>query len=312
MKRSRNRPKDHGQAIARLRNLLSGITVGPPRKRDEIRREVRRLAEIMTDLRALAKLRLGRLTTASAARDRILAYLKLFAGEVIDGAELQIVGGIQEFARRIRELRVQFGYNISTGYSREDLRPDQYVLESVEPDKEAAAKWSAANRIRRQGGNARDRILALLRAYVGNPITGEQIAYVSGIREAARRIRELRREFGWRIVTKQTGRPNLPTGVYILESEDQLPEHDRSISDAVYDQVLERDGYRCRYCGWSLEARNPAGRRQFLEVHHIVFHHLGGGHEPENLLTLCNVDHDEVHRRKIMGKDLLAWLKKSK
>ena len=308
---SKNHPeKDHGPAIARLRTLLSGIPGSPPAKRNEIRAEVRRLAEIMTDLRALAKTRLGSLTKASAARDRILAYLKLFAGEVIDGTELQIVGGIQEFARRIRELRVEFGYNVSTGYSREDLRPEQYVLESDKPDQKAADKWKTANKIKRQGGNARDRALALLRAYVGQPITGEQIAYVSGIRETARRVRELRREYGWRIVTKQTGRPDLPAGVYVLESEDQLPEHDRSIPDGTYDQVLERDGYKCRYCGWSLQARNPAGRRQFLEVHHIVFHHLGGGHEPENLVTLCNVDHDEVHRRKILGKSLLAWLKR--
>lgn len=265
----------------------------------------------MTDLRALAKMRLGRLTTTSAARDRILAYLKLFSGEIIDGAELQIVGGIQEFARRIRELRVQFGYNVSTGYSREDLRPDQYVLESTVPDKEAAKKWGTVNRIKRQGGNARNRALALLKAYVGSPITGEQLAYVSGIRETARRIRELRRELGWRIVTKQTGRPDLPAGVYVLESEQQLPEHDRSIPDLVYDQVLDRDAYKCRRCGWSQSDRNPAGKRQFLEVHHVVYHHLGGGHEPENLVTLCNVDHDEVHRRKIMGQELIAWLKES-
>ncbi|MBI2788984.1 MAG: HNH endonuclease [Elusimicrobia bacterium] len=300
----------HHPSLSRLRELLLAVPSNPPTRRDEIRTEVRRLAEMLTGLRTLAKKRLGALTDAAAARDRILSYLKLFVGETIEGEELQVVGGIQEFARRIRELRVEFGYNVSTGVSREELRTDQYVLESIEPDEEAAEKWRTANRIRKQGGGSRDRVLALLKAYVERPVTGEQIAYVAGAREAARRIRELRREFGWRVVTKQTGRPDLPSGTYILESLAQLAEHDRHIPDDVYDGVLERDSNRCRKCGWSVEVRISAAKRQFLEVHHIVYHHEGGKNAPENLVTLCNVHHDEVHRLKIAGKELLVWLKK--
>lgn len=298
--------------VARLQSLLSEIPAAASGKRAAIREEVRRLAELMSGVRRLAKLRLGALSTPDAARDRILAYFHMFVGEVIEGQELQVVGGIQEFARRIRELRVQFGYNISTGVSREDLRPDQYVLESPDPDKEAAKKWSTANRIRRQGGGSRDRALALLKGYVGQPVTGEQIAYVAGSREAARRVRELRREFGWRVVTRQSGRPDLPAGTYILEGLDQLEEHDRQIPDGVYDGVLERDRNRCRKCGWSVDQRSPAGKRQFLEVHHIIYHHKGGKNEPNNLVTLCNVHHDDVHRLKIAGQDLLDWLKDGK
>lgn len=297
-------------ALSRLQELLSAVPGNPPTRRDEIRTEVRRLAAMLTGLRTLAKKRLGALTDAAAARDRILSYLKLFVGEVIEGEELQVVGGIQEFARRIRELRVEFGYNVATGVSREELRPDQYVLESVEPDTEAAEKWRTANRIRKQSGGSRDRVLALLKAYVGKPVTGEQIAYVAGAREAARRIRELRREYGWRVVTKQTGRPDLPSGTYILENLEQLAEHDRHIPDDVYDAVLERDRNRCRRCGWSVEARSTAAKRQFLEVHHIIYHHEGGKNVAGNLVTLCNVHHDEAHRLKIAGKDFLAWLKK--
>ena len=310
--RGKGSGKDQDAATARLRRLLDSIPAATPVERVEIRTEVRRLADVMAELRALTKVRLNHLTDATAARDRLLAYFTLFVGEVVDGTELQVVGGIQEFARRIRELRVQFGYNISTGYSREDLRPEQYVLESLEADLEAAHKWKTVNTIRRQGGSGRDRVLALLRAFVGRPITGEQLAYVGDIRETARRTRELRRDFGWRIVTKLTGRPDLPAGVYVLESEEQLPEHDRHIPDDVYDQVLERDKYSCRRCGWSLNDRHPAGRRQFLEVHHIIYHHKGGTNDPDNLVTLCNADHDEVHRRKISGPDLLTWIKQGR
>jgi hypothetical protein len=41
-----------------------------------------------------------------------------------------------------------------------------------------------------------------------------------------------------------------------------------------------------------------------------MFHQYGGDQDIDNLVTLCNVDHDEVHRKKIMGDDLRAWLKK--
>ena len=46
---------------------------------------------------------------------------------------------------------VGFGYMIITGYSRVDLKPNSYILESRDLDSEAADKWQVANRIRRQG-----------------------------------------------------------------------------------------------------------------------------------------------------------------
>lgn len=296
--------------LLRLRQLLRDIPDVPPAGKGKIREEVLRLAEIIEGIRRFAKIRLGGLTNAKAARDRILAYLKLFVGTPIDAKELQVVGGIQEFARRIRELRVQMGYRISTGYSRPDLRPDEYVLESAEPSAEEAERWRIVNGIRKQKGGARDRILALFKAFVGKPITGEEIAYVADIREAPRRVRELRRELGWRVVTKQSGRPDLPAGTYILETLEPLPEHDREIPDAIYDAVLDRDGCKCRCCGWSVEQRNPSGKRQFLEVHHVVHHAHGGQNNKENLITLCNVHHDSAHRDNVEGKEFFSWLKR--
>ncbi|MFA6091979.1 MAG: HNH endonuclease signature motif containing protein [Elusimicrobiota bacterium] len=299
--------------IERVRRLLASIPAGTPAKRDEIRSEVRRLIEITGDLRRLAKLRLSALTPMTSATDRILAYLKLFVGEVLDGKELAVVSGIQEYARRVRELRVQFGYKISTGTTCDDLRPDQYRLDAADPDADAAEKWKLMNEIRRKKGlSGMDRALELLKAYVGKPVTGDAIKYVAKIRSAERRVRQLRTEFGWRIVTRHTGRPELPNDAYVLETMQQLPEHDRHIPDNVYDKVLERDKYKCRRCDWSLETRNPAERRQFLEVHHIAYHHKGGTNDPDNLVTLCNVDHDEVHRKDISEKDLTAWIKQGR
>ncbi|PKN67334.1 MAG: hypothetical protein CVU57_03040 [Deltaproteobacteria bacterium HGW-Deltaproteobacteria-15] len=112
--------------------------------------------------------------------------------------------------------------------------------------------------------------------------------------EWARRVRELRTEFGWPVATKTTGRPDLWIGVYVLLADRQSPEHDRNIKDEVRREVLRRDGYKCRECGWSHEEWNPSDPRH-LELHHIVHHVKGGKNVEANLKTLCTSCHDKTH-----------------
>lgn len=71
--------------------------------------------------------------TALSARDRILHYLQARVGHIVNRELLQYVSGIQEYGRRIRELRTELGYPISTYIDRPDLKQDEYVLESSEP-----------------------------------------------------------------------------------------------------------------------------------------------------------------------------------
>ena len=40
----------------------------------------------------------------------------------------------------------------------------------------------------------------------------------------------------------------------------------------------------------------PHDPRKFLELHHVHHHVRGGANSVENLITLCNVDHDLEHR----------------
>jgi 5-methylcytosine-specific restriction endonuclease McrA len=107
----------------------------------------------------------------------------------------------------------------------------------------------------------------------------------------------LRTEEGWPITTKNTGRPELPIGVYVLEEDRQLPAHDRNITDGDRVLVLERDGYQCTNpdCQWDYARKHPNDPRQYLELHHIIHHASHGSNLPKNLLTLCNVCHDRVH-----------------
>jgi hypothetical protein len=253
---------------------------------------------------------------SESARDRILIYLRKYPFTVIAGEELAIVSGISEWARRVRELRVQDGWLILSGTTaaqmaeagefplkRTDatkMQVDDYILVATEADLEAANRWHFANRIRRKKGvSVQDRILEYLQKYVGKPVTGEELRYIAGDKiEWPRRSRELRTEEGWPVATKLTGRPDLPVGVYLLESLRQLPPHDRKIDDAVRVQVLERDKYSCTWprCGWRHGMENPSDPRRYLELHHILKHEKRGPNTAENLRTLCNVHHDEIHR----------------
>lgn len=45
----------------------------------------------------------------------------------------EVAGGITEWARRVRELRSEEGYQIQTHNDRGDLKPGQYILEDPKP-----------------------------------------------------------------------------------------------------------------------------------------------------------------------------------
>lgn len=252
--------------------------------------------------------------TTSSARERIIHYFKSYPNLVINGDEILVISGIQEYARRIRELRVQYGWKIYSGVTIRELlqeesalgletfvgmKPDEYVLTDISQDRDAAFRWNIANTIRRSNESVRDKILEYLKENVGKCISGEELRYVAGNKtEWARRVRELRTEFGWSILSKQSGRPDLAVGTYVLESLKQLPEHDRVIKDAVRRAVLERDIFQCVECGWSHAKSNPSDPRKYLELHHVDYHSKGGENTEENLITLCNVCHDQKHAKK--------------
>lgn len=282
-------------------------------KNSELRTQVLKLIPAVALLQNLgASLIQG--PNIGSARARILEYMKKYAGTVLSGDELRIVAGISEYARRVRELRVEHGWRILSGMTlknmepeelgdlfdsrKPNLKPDQYILVSIRQDTEAAYRWNVANDIRKKKDTGvRDKILQYFRAFVGKEISGEELRYVANDKtEWARRTRELRTEFGWPVVTRFTGRPDLPVGIYVLEEDRQAPEHDRKIPEAEYRAVLVRDNYTCRDCGWTHAQWNRSDPRH-LEVHHIKRHVDGGSNTADNLTTLCNICHDTRHRR---------------
>jgi hypothetical protein len=170
----------------------------------------RRQAEVRELLGKVA----GRLGLPSGAKPRLLSYLLATRGKVVGKDELSGISGIHEWARRIRELRVEDGWRISSNDERADLRPGQYVLEDDHPNLEAVRQWQTANRIRRSGGPASQRILEFLLQNIGKPVSQDELAYVSRIHAFPRRIRELA-EDGWPIESS-LDRSDLKPGEYVL------------------------------------------------------------------------------------------------
>jgi hypothetical protein len=231
----------------------------------------------------------------AGARQKILDYLQLHVGHPVLGDELAVVSGIQEWARRIRELRVEEGYEIT------ELGNSTYRLEALEPNAEAASLWQLLNSIRRRAGSGRDRIAALFEARVGEVVTREQMDYVARIAEGVRRTRELRDEHGWPIAS-HIDDPTLKPGEYRLLSADPADRRDplqRLYPEELRERVFRRDDYTCQVCGRDHAAALAAGDSRFyLEVHHrtAVADELAEmpkdeRNKIENLVTLCHADH---------------------
>ncbi len=300
---------DSEKTLQELQNLIENFE--KELMSEDLREKVLALVPCFHQLRELGKSLIPK-DLASSARKRILYYFKKYPRVIINGDEILVVSGIQEYARRIRELKVQFGWSIVSGatakqMTEEDeltiedinipsMRPADYIMLSTEQDRDAAHRWNLANEIRREKLSVRDKLLKFFRNNVGMKITGEELRYIANNRsEWARRVRELRTEFGWPIVTKNTGLPELEVGVYLLEADRQSPEHDRRIPDLIKRAVLRRDGYKCKECGWSHKEWNRSDPRH-LELHHIKYHVDGGENTEDNLHALCTVCHDEIHR----------------
>jgi hypothetical protein len=81
------------------------------------------------------------------ARSRLRAYFLANIGRVMDASELRpVAGNISEWARRVRELRTEEGFQILTHNDRNDLKPGEYLLEKAKPEPAFAREISKETR----------------------------------------------------------------------------------------------------------------------------------------------------------------------
>lgn len=141
---------------------------------------------------------------------------------------------------------------------------------------------------KRQGSRAKLREYIL--AHCGRVMNSEELRAIAGTSEWGRRVRELRTEEGYQILT-HNDRSDLKPGEYLLEAATPKPAFTRNISKELRAFVLDRNGFTCQMCGavaGEPDQYNP-GRKVRLHIGHIVDKSLGGPDEAGNLRAICSV-----------------------
>ncbi len=139
----------------------------------------------------------------------------------------------------------------------------------------------------------KERIREFLRANVGKVVSSRELrdAAGSGVSEWARRVRELREQEGWLILTHNDS-VELKPGQYLLKEappEKTNVTFSRTISARLRAEVLDRNGFTCRMCGLTPGDIDPeTGRKVRLHIGHIKDKSLGGLEELSNLRALCS------------------------
>ncbi len=149
----------------------------------------------------------------------------------------------------------------------------------------------SGSRVKVHGNGARAKLRAYFLANVGRTLDAYELREAAGgITEWARRVRELRDEEGYRILTNKD-RSNLKPGEYLLEDPKPVPAFARSISKETRSLVLDRNGFTCQQCGAVAGEPHPydKGRKTRLHIGHIVDKSVGGTDDLSNLRAICSV-----------------------
>lgn len=111
-----------------------------------------------------------------------------------------------------------------------------------------------------------------------------------GISEWGRRVRELRTEEGFSILT-HNDRSDLKPGQYLLLTAKPEPAFERAISKEVRAFVLDRNGFTCQMCGAVAGETHPFDltRKTRLHIGHVVDKSVGGSDDATNLRAICSV-----------------------
>ncbi len=150
----------------------------------------------------------------------------------------------------------------------------------------------------------------LFLANIGRVLNSDELKAASGNKaEFARRIRELRDEEGYRILT-HNDRNSLKPGQYLLETPVPKPAFERNISKETRAYVLDRNGFTCQMCGAVAGEPHPdgSGRRTRLHIGHIIDKSKGGSDDYLNLRALCSVCNEGLSNIPQMRPDLKKLL----
>jgi len=126
---------------------------------------------------------------------------------------------------------------------------------------------------------------------IGKVINSDELRKIAGgITEWARRVRELRSEEGYQILTNND-RNDLKPGQYLLLDPKPAPAFERAISKETRAYVLDRNGFTCQMCGAVAGEPHPydISRKTRMHIGHIVDKSQGGTDDASNLRAICSV-----------------------
>ncbi len=141
------------------------------------------------------------------------------------------------------------------------------------------------------GGGARTKLRAHFLANVGKIFESDELRQIAGgINEWGRRIRELRNEEGFQILTNND-LSELKPGQYVLRDPKPQPAFERNISKELRAIVLDRNGFTCQMCGATAGEPHPydSSRKTRLHIGHIRDKSMGGTDDQSNLRAVCSV-----------------------
>mgnify|MGYP003390019457 CR=1 FL=1 len=132
-------------------------------------------------------------------------------------------------------------------------------------------------------------ILDYFLSNLGKVLESRDIQVASGgAVEWARRVRELRNEEGYQILSHKD-RNDLKPNQYLMITEKRVPSFARTVSKETRAWVFERNGYSCQMCGVAAGDPDPlnSSRTVRLTIGHIVDKSKGGEDTPQNLRAVC-------------------------
>lgn len=138
---------------------------------------------------------------------------------------------------------------------------------------------------------ARDLLRDFFLSNIGRILDSDELRIASGnISEWARRVRELRNEEGFQILT-HNDRSELKPGQYLLLTAKPEPAFERGISKETRAIVLDRNGFTCQMCGAGAGEPHPfdPSRKTRLHLSHVIDKSMGGSDDPSNLRAVCSI-----------------------
>lgn len=161
-----------------------------------------------------------------------------------------------------------------------------------------------------QKGGTRGKLRAHFLANIGRVMDSDELRAVADNQtEWARRVRELRTEEGYLILT-HNDRSELKPGQYLLETSKPQPAFERAISKETRAIVLDRNGFTCQMCGAVAGEPHPYDptRKTRLHIGHIIDKSKGGNDDPSNLRAICSICNEGAQNATLIRPDLKQLL----